>query len=60
MEWNDPWIAYRVLGVIIFFVFVLIWAEAKFKEEDPRQKKREEEAKRKEEETARRRQFRWR
>ena len=46
--------------VFIFFVFILVWAEAKFKEEDPRQKRREEEEKRKEEETARRRQFRWR
>jgi hypothetical protein len=61
MDWNDPWIAGRVFALVIVFIFILIWAEAKFKEEDPRKKKREEEEeRRKERDATRRRTFRGR
>lgn len=53
MDWNEPWVAYRVYGVVIFLFFLLVWAEAKFKEEDPRKKRKEEEERKKAEESKR-------
>jgi hypothetical protein len=58
MDWNDPWLTVRVFAVIVGFILVLIWAEAKFKEDDPRRKRREEEEARRKEEAERRRRFR--